>query len=62
MIASRFNVLKDKTSRDITKMCVRLLLPALLITNVGAELQIETFKRYLPVLSKSHLSQDHSSD
>ncbi|CAG8956014.1 hypothetical protein HYFRA_00008870 [Hymenoscyphus fraxineus] len=50
IIASRCNIMKDKTARDITKICVRFLLPALLITNVGSEIQADTFIRYLPVL------------
>jgi len=51
-IASRFNLLKESSSRDISKTCVRLLLPALLITNVGKELHADTVHRYVPVLSK----------
>jgi predicted permease len=52
VIASRFNILKESSSRDISKMCVRLFLPALLIANVGQELQPSTAIRYVPVLSK----------
>jgi hypothetical protein len=33
-------------------MCVRLFLPALLITNVGKELHADTAIRYVPVLSR----------
>lgn len=51
-IASRFNLLKESSSRDISKTCVRLFLPALLITNVGSELRPENVLRYVPVLSK----------
>ena len=51
-IASRFNLLKESSSRDISKTCVRLFLPALLITQVGSELHIDTAFRYVPVLSQ----------
>jgi hypothetical protein len=51
-VASRFNLLKESSSRDISKTCVRLFLPALLITNVGSELHADTAYRYVPVLSK----------
>lgn len=51
-IASRWNLLKASSSRDISKACVRLFLPALLITNVGSELHADTAIRYVPVLSK----------
>jgi predicted permease len=55
-VASRFNLLKESSSRDISKTCVRLFLPALLITNVGSELHADTAYRYAPVLSKVFLS------
>lgn len=55
-IAARFNLLSESSGRDISKMCVRLFLPALLITNVGSELHADTAYRYAPVLSKQHLS------
>lgn len=50
-IASRFNLLKESSARDISKLCVRLFLPALLITNVGSELHADTVHRYVPILS-----------
>ena len=52
VIASRLSILKESSSRDISKMCVRLFLPALLITNVGEQLHADTAGRYVPVLSK----------
>ena len=52
VIASRYNLLKESSARDISKVCVRLFLPALLIVNVGSELDIKTASRYLPVLGK----------
>lgn len=51
VIASRFNILKASSARDISKICVRLFLPALLITNIGQELHLDTAYRYVPVLS-----------
>ncbi|THV47428.1 hypothetical protein BGAL_0311g00150 [Botrytis galanthina] len=50
VIASRFNLLKESSTRDISKTAVRLFLPALLITNVGEELKSDTAFRYVPVL------------
>jgi len=52
VLASRYNLLKEASGRDISKLCVRLMLPALLIVNVGEEVTLETAARYLPVLSK----------
>jgi predicted permease len=52
-VASRFSLLKESSSRDISKTCVRLFLPALMITNVGSELHADTIHRYVPILGKS---------
>ncbi|RAL65249.1 hypothetical protein DID88_001355 [Monilinia fructigena] len=50
VVASRFNLLKVPSTRDISKVAVRLFLPALLITSVGEELRADTAYRYVPVL------------
>jgi hypothetical protein len=54
VLAARFNLLKESSAKDISNVCVKLFLPALLITNVGQELQPATAYRYVPVLRKSH--------
>jgi predicted permease len=51
-VASRLHLLKASSARDISKTCVRLFLPALLISNVGQELKADTIVRYVPVLSE----------
>lgn len=53
VIAAQFDLLKGSSAKDISKLCVRMFLPALLITNVGSELHLDTASRYVPVLSKS---------
>jgi auxin efflux carrier family protein len=58
--ASRLSILKESSSRDISKMCVRFFLPALLITNVGEQLHADTASRYVPVLSKPFYATLHS--
>ncbi|KAL9117479.1 MAG: hypothetical protein Q9187_005983 [Circinaria calcarea] len=50
VIAAQFDLLKGSSAKDISKLCVRLFLPALLITNVGSELHLDTASRYVPVL------------
>ncbi|CZT48124.1 related to Auxin Efflux Carrier superfamily [Rhynchosporium secalis] len=49
-VAARYNLLKSASARDINKLCVRLFLPALMIANLGDELQAKTAYRYIPVL------------
>lgn len=53
VLASQFNLLDKSSGKAISKICVRMFLPALLITKVGSELHLDTAIRYLPILSKS---------
>lgn len=53
VIAAQWKLLDGHSATSISKIAVRMFLPALLITNVGRELQIDTAVRYVPVLSKS---------
>ncbi|KAM3073176.1 hypothetical protein ACMFMG_008888 [Clarireedia jacksonii] len=50
VLAARFNLLKESSAKDVSNVCVKLFLPALLITNVGQELQPATAYCYVPVL------------
>ncbi|KAI9847537.1 MAG: hypothetical protein M1838_000836 [Thelocarpon superellum] len=50
IVASQFQILRESSAKDISKLCVRLFLPALLITNVGAQLHLDTASRYVPIL------------
>jgi auxin efflux carrier family protein len=42
VLAAQFNLLSEKSSKDVSKFCVRLCLPALLIVNVGQQLHLDT--------------------
>jgi hypothetical protein len=42
VIAAQFDMLTEKSAKDISKACVRLFLPALLIVNVGQQLSLES--------------------
>ncbi|KAI9839993.1 MAG: hypothetical protein M1819_000185 [Sarea resinae] len=50
VIAAQFSLLSESSAKDISKLCVRMFLPALLITNVGSELHFDTILRYVPIL------------
>ncbi|KAI9815898.1 MAG: hypothetical protein M1832_005209 [Thelocarpon impressellum] len=50
VIAAQFRILEEGPARDISKLCVRMFLPALLVTNVGSQLHLDTAARYGPVL------------
>lgn len=51
VVASQYKFLDGPSAKKISAACVRLFLPALLITKVGSELQAGTGKRYVPILS-----------
>jgi auxin efflux carrier family protein len=53
VIAAQFKLLDGQSATSISKICVRMFLPALLITKVGAELHLDTAVRYVPVLGRS---------
>lgn len=39
VLAAQFNLISEASAKDVSKACVRLFLPALLIINVGEQLQ-----------------------
>ncbi|KAF2461092.1 auxin efflux carrier [Lineolata rhizophorae] len=49
VIAAQFSLISEGSARDVSKACVRLFLPALLITKVGSELHLDTLSRYIPI-------------
>jgi predicted permease len=51
VIATQFKLLDGPSAKKISSVCVRLFLPALLITKVGGELHAGTGIRYVPILS-----------
>ena len=51
VLASQFQLLDGPSAKKISTVCVRLFLPALLITKVGSELHAGTGTRYVPILS-----------
>ena len=50
VIAAQFDLLKGNSTKQISELCVRLFLPALLITNVGSQLHSDTGIRYVPIV------------
>ena len=53
VLANQYKLLDGASSKKISKVCVHMFLPALLITKVGNELHADTGTRYIPILSKS---------
>jgi len=52
VVAAQFKLLDGPTGKTISKVCVKMFLPALLITNLGSELIPERGLNYVVVLGE----------
>lgn len=52
VLAAQCNLLSTGAAKEVSKLCVRMFLPALLIYKIGSNLHQGTAVRYIPVLSK----------
>ena len=50
VIAAQFGLISEESSKDVSKVCVKLFMPALLIVNVGSELTLGTVRIYYLVI------------
>ena len=55
VLATQFDLLDKASAKKISTVCVRLFLPALLITKVGKELEISNVLSYVAILGMSTL-------
>ena len=61
VIAAQFDIIKADSTKQISTLCVRMFLPALLITNMGSQLHADTAVRYVPILGGSYSAPLHSN-
>jgi predicted permease len=50
IIAARWKLLDNASSKSVSKICVKMFLPALLLTKIGAELHYESAHRYVVIV------------
>jgi predicted permease len=50
IVAARFKLLDSTSAKSISKICVKMFLPALLLTKIGSELHSGSAHRYLIIL------------
>ncbi len=53
VVAAQCNLLSVSAAKELSKLCVRMFLPALLIFKIGSNLHRDTGVRYIPILGKS---------
>lgn len=51
VIAAQFDILSNDSTKQISALCVRMFLPALMVTNIGSQLHADTGVKYIPILS-----------
>jgi len=54
LIAARYRLLKESSAKDVSKLCVNMFLPMLIVTNVGSQIDLNTLKRYYPIMCALH--------
>ncbi|KAK5124318.1 hypothetical protein LTR85_002021 [Meristemomyces frigidus] len=50
VLVAQFYLLDGDAAKQVSRTCVRMFLPALLITKVGSQLHSDTVMRYVPIL------------
>ncbi|KAF1961955.1 hypothetical protein CC80DRAFT_488334 [Byssothecium circinans] len=50
VLSAQFNLLSVKAAKEVSRTCVRMLLPALLIYKIGSNLHQDTGVRYVPII------------
>lgn len=50
LIAARFRLLKESSAKDVSKLCVNIFLPMLIVTNVGNQIDLGTLNKYYPIM------------
>jgi len=58
VLAAQFNLMSGSTAKEVSRLCVKMLLPALLLYRVGSELHTSTGMRYVPILCTCSLGID----
>lgn len=53
LLAARLQLVRPSTARDVSKLCVHMFLPALLVVNVGSQLHVGSIGDYVPIFRKS---------
>lgn len=55
VVAAQFGLVTTKAAEEVSRLCVKVLLPCLLIVKLGSELDLDTAVRYVPIVGMSIL-------
>ena len=62
VLAGQFGILDQRSTKQVSSLCVKVFLPALLLTNVGKELHVSTIQLYAPIIGMLHASLPNYAD
>lgn len=60
VVSAQYGLMSIQAAEDMSHLCVQVLLPCLLVVNLGENLDLETAKDYVPLISK--LQQTSTGD
>lgn len=49
ILAAKWGFIHDTSITDISELCVKIFLPALLVTNIGSQLSVDALPDYVPI-------------
>ncbi|KAI1764810.1 auxin efflux carrier [Hypoxylon sp. FL1150] len=49
VVAAQFGLVTTKAAEEVSRLCIRVFLPCLLIVKLGSELSLDTAVRYVPI-------------
>lgn len=52
VISAQYGLMSIQAAEDMSHLCVQVLLPCLLVVNLGENLDLDTAKDYVPLISK----------
>jgi auxin efflux carrier family protein len=53
VLAAHLRLIHDYSVKDVSNLCVKMFLPALLLTNIGSQLSVDKIDNYAPVFGMS---------
>jgi len=53
VLAAQYSLIDEGAAKQISRTCVSMFLPLLLISNLGKEMHADTVGRYVPIVGRS---------
>ncbi|KAF8474825.1 auxin efflux carrier [Kalaharituber pfeilii] len=50
LLAARFGLIRNASAKDVSRLCVNIFLPMLIVTNVGSQIDVKSIKKYFLIM------------